>query len=103
MKVVAFGWMNCDPDVFFRMRMKDFLLKAEGFWERLKYDQQIIRRLAYITHASMSPKPLTPQRLWPMDGEEKKLTKEDLKERGMAVERRLRMMQAIQDEKAKKN
>ena len=100
---MAFGWMGYEPEVFYRMETEDFLLAVKGFWERLKYEQHIFRRLAYITHASMSPKPLTPQRLWPMDGEEIKMTKEQLKERGLAVEKRLKMMQAIQDEKAKRN
>lgn len=103
MKELAFGWMNCDPDVFYRMRMKDFWLKAKGFWERLKYEQHTFRRLAYITHASFVSKPLSAERLWPIDTEYKKVTQEDLNKRSAAIMERIQLMQAIEDEKAKRN
>lgn len=103
MKELAFGWMNCDPDVFYRMRLKDFLLKSKGFWERLKYDQYMMRRLAYITHASFVSKPLSAERLWPIDTEYKKVTQEDLDKRSADIMKRIQLMQAIEDEKAKRN
>jgi len=36
-----------------------------GYMDRIDRDTENYRRLAYITHASMSAKPLTINKLWP--------------------------------------
>jgi len=72
----------------------------KGFWDRQKYEQGLLRRVAYIVHASMVTKPLDPERLWPLDPA-KKLTKEQLKKRSDVIMGQLELMQKIEDEKKK--
>ena len=97
-----FGWLRYDPDKFYRMRYRDVVLMYDGFWDKTRYEQVVMRRFIHVLHSSLVPKPLRPQDILPIEGtEEKKLTREYLKARGMAVEKRLRMMQAIEDEKRK--
>ena len=90
------------------MKLTDFVLMTKGFWDRRKYEQHIVRRLAYITRASMVSKPLHPNKIWPIDDvESKPVTKEELKARSEEVMRRLKVFNEtqtrIKEEKRKKN
>lgn len=58
--------MDLLPDVFYQMRQDDFWLKLEGWIEQLLYEQSVVRRHAYIIHCSMSSKPVSIDKLWPM-------------------------------------
>lgn len=90
--------MGLTPGDFYEMETADFLLSSEGFRQKMDYEQSLLKRVAYITHASMVQKPLHPDKLWPI-GEVKKIDKEYLKKRSSAIMDKLALMQKIDEEK----
>jgi hypothetical protein len=65
--------MNLLPYDYYCMTWHEYNLKCEGFVRAKEMDQHLLRRVAYIVHASMVSKPLSPDKLWPI-GESKKET-----------------------------
>lgn len=84
------------------MEMDDFNLMSKGFWDKKKYEQHLLRRVAYIAHASMVSKPLSPDKIWKIDDvESKKKTPEEMKAERDEIMRRVRFTNKILAEKEK--
>lgn len=61
------------PEVFYSMEMDEFWLMYEGWVDDKTHFEGLLRRHAYIIHASMVSNPAALERLWPMG--EKRSTK----------------------------
>jgi hypothetical protein len=90
------------PEILYDMEIDDLRIMIRGFEKRLEYEESLFKRLAYITHASMVSKPLSPERLWPARGK-KKLTGEEIKKRSELMMERINLMEKIDKEKRKLN
>jgi hypothetical protein len=62
--------MRLTPYDYYTMSWADYHLTCEGWVKARENDQYLLRRVAYIVHASMVSKPVDPDKLWPI-GEKK--------------------------------
>jgi hypothetical protein len=62
--------MGMAPYDYYIMTWSEYHLKCVGFNRAREIDQYLLRRVAYIVHASMVSKPVDPEKLWPI-GEKK--------------------------------
>lgn len=62
--------MNMLPYDYYCMTHYEYNLKCDGYAKARELDQYMLRRVAYIVHASLVEKPVNPDTLWPI-GEKK--------------------------------
>ncbi len=98
----AFGEIGILPKDFYKMRYDDFLLLQAGFYNKRKYEQRLLRRLASIVLQPYTKKgeSISDYQLWPIDGDEK-LRSEDREYRAEAnahvSEESLKILKAFKD------
>lgn len=70
-----------DPDVFFRMRRKDFQFKRKGFGDRLKYERELLKTVCVSIAAAGTGQYPVREALKVWGEEEKELSIEDIRVR----------------------
>lgn len=59
--------MGLMPKDFYSLSMREWKAKVKGWHKHQKNIAYLLRRQAYIIHASLVEKPLDPEQLWPID------------------------------------
>ena len=81
----------------------EFKPMSKGFWDRIKYEKDLLGRAVYLIHCSLVPKPLPPEKLWPFeDVESKKKSPAQMKAERDDIMRRVRIANKILEEKQKR-
>lgn len=62
------------PDDFYNMDVDDYLVLRRGYYEKLLYEQHVVRRSTMIIASSIAgSKRIKPDKLWPMPDSKKQV------------------------------
>lgn len=64
----SFGWTEYD---FYCSTLRGFINAQRGYHEEKKVLQHYLRRVTWVIHSSLVSKPMKPEEIWPIEGDEK--------------------------------
>jgi len=95
---MAFGEMGLLPSQFYQMRYVDFITMQNGFLNKRKYEQRILRRVVtkLLQPYMDKNKTLSEYQIWPVDGDDV-LKLEEKEYQGEVSEKALARLRAFKE------